>query len=49
MCHPGLVDEALIAADCLTHRREAEFRFLASDQCAHSLAARGLAFARLSV
>lgn len=47
MVHPGLVDEALQAADTLTHRREDEFRFLGSDQCALSLASRGIGLARL--
>lgn len=31
MCHPGLVDDALIAADSLSYPREEEYRFLASD------------------
>jgi predicted glycoside hydrolase/deacetylase ChbG (UPF0249 family) len=47
MVHPGLVDQALQAADGLTHQREAEFDFLASDQCALSLASRGIGLARL--
>jgi len=49
MCHPGLVDAALIAADCLTNRREAEFRFLASPACGESLAKRGIKLGRLEV
>lgn len=47
MVHPGLVDDALEAADCLTHQREAEFRFLASDECALSLERRHLTLSRL--
>lgn len=47
MVHPGLVDEALVAADSLTHQREAEFAFLASDACALSLAERGITLRRL--
>jgi predicted glycoside hydrolase/deacetylase ChbG (UPF0249 family) len=47
MVHPGFVDEALLAADSLTTQREAEYRFLASDQCPLSLAARGLSLSRL--
>ncbi len=31
MCHPGLVDDALIKADSLTTPREEEYRFLAGD------------------
>ena len=49
MCHPGLVDAALIAADCLTHRREAEFHYLASPECAESLDKRGIRLRRLDV
>ena len=49
MCHPGLVDAALIAADCLTDRREAEFRFLASAECAASLARRDITLGFLPV
>jgi len=47
MCHPGLVDAALCAADRVTARREAEYRFLASDDCARSLGERGIRLARL--
>ncbi|MGE5547499.1 MAG: ChbG/HpnK family deacetylase [Solirubrobacterales bacterium] len=47
MVHPGIVDEPLRAADTLTGQREVEYRFLASDACAASLAERGLTFARL--
>lgn len=49
MCHPGVVDAALIAADCLTHRREAEFHYLASADCAISLAERGITLGPLTV
>jgi chitin disaccharide deacetylase len=47
MCHPGHVDEALIAADRVTHRRAAEYRFLASDECGAMLRERGISLARL--
>lgn len=47
MVHPGLVDDALKAADSLTDQREVEFRFLGSEDCALSLAARHLTFSRL--
>ena len=40
MCHPGHVDEALRALDPVTDAREAELRFLLSDQLARA-AARG--------
>ncbi|CAA7620395.1 ChbG/HpnK family deacetylase [Magnetospirillum sp. UT-4] len=48
MVHPGHVDAALEAADTLTHQREVEYRFLASDDMVRSLARRGLTLARLS-
>lgn len=47
MVHPGFVDAALVAADSLTHQREVEFAFLASDACALSLADRGISLRRL--
>lgn len=47
MCHPGEVDDALRAVDCLTTRREAEYAFLASDACARALDESGLRLARL--
>lgn len=47
MAHPGLVDDALRAADSLTGQREVEFRFLGSDECALSLADRHLTLSRL--
>ncbi len=31
MCHPGFVDEMLVSVDNVTHQREREFAFLASD------------------
>ncbi|MGE5503850.1 MAG: ChbG/HpnK family deacetylase [Actinomycetota bacterium] len=42
MCHPGLVDDALKACEHVTTQREVEYRFLASDQMALDLAARGV-------
>jgi predicted glycoside hydrolase/deacetylase ChbG (UPF0249 family) len=47
MVHPGKVDDALRAADCLTHQREVEFAYLASDACVLSLAERGISLRRL--
>jgi predicted glycoside hydrolase/deacetylase ChbG (UPF0249 family) len=47
MCHPGKVDDALRAADCLTDQREVEFAYLASESCALSMAERGVSFRRL--
>ena len=47
MVHPGQVDEALIAADCLTDQREVELSFLASEQCGQMLSDQGLALAKL--
>lgn len=47
MVHPGLVDDALKAADSLTGQREVEYRFLASDDCVRSLAERGITLSRL--
>lgn len=48
MCHPGLVDDALIAADSLTTRREAEYRFLVSDECGRLLDRQGVRLERLA-
>ncbi len=31
MCHPGFVDETLVSVDNVTHQREREYAFLASD------------------
>ena len=39
MCHPGFVDEILIGLDPLTHQREREHAFLASDDFLSLLAA----------
>lgn len=47
MVHPGKVDAALAAADSLTHQREVEFAFLASDACALDLAERRISLRRL--
>lgn len=47
MVHPGMVDAALQAADCLTYQREVEYTFLASDACALSLADRRISLRRL--
>ncbi len=42
MCHPGFVDETLIALDPLTHQREREYQFLASDDFVRLLDAQGV-------
>ena len=47
MVHPGLVDAELVAADSLTHQREVEYRFLASDECVLDLAERRIALSPL--
>jgi predicted glycoside hydrolase/deacetylase ChbG (UPF0249 family) len=47
MVHPGFVDDALRAVDTLTDQREAEYRFLAADECVLSLAERSLTLKRL--
>ncbi|MCR6631609.1 MAG: ChbG/HpnK family deacetylase [Magnetospirillum sp.] len=47
MVHPGKVDDALRAADCLTGQREVELTFLASEECVLSLAGRGIGLRRL--
>ena len=39
MCHPGFVDETLIALDPLTDQREREHAYLASDEFPRLLAA----------
>jgi predicted glycoside hydrolase/deacetylase ChbG (UPF0249 family) len=39
MCHPGFVDDVLISLDPLTHQREQEYAFLASDDFLHLLEA----------
>lgn len=48
MCHPGHVDEALVALDPVTQTRENELRFLLSPDFATMLGARGAGLARLS-
>ena len=40
MCHPGFVDEVLVALDPLTKQREREYEFLASEALPALLAAR---------
>ena len=47
MCHPGLVDDALVAADCLTDQREVESTPAPRMQCARFIQQRGIGFARL--
>lgn len=42
MCHPGLVDDALIACDSVTHQREEEYRTLKSDAFGEWLVERGI-------
>ena len=39
MCHPGFVDETLVALDPLTHQREQEHALLAGDNSEPLLAA----------
>jgi hypothetical protein len=45
MCHPGFVDDMLIALDPLTTQREREREFLGSDRLPELLAARNMALA----
>lgn len=45
MCHPGFIDDALIALDSLTTQREQEREFLAGDRLPELLAARNVALA----
>jgi chitin disaccharide deacetylase len=47
MVHPGMVDDALRAADTLTGQREVEYRYLAEGALA-DLTARGITLTRLS-
>jgi len=47
MCHPGEVDEALLACERLTDQRAVEYAFLASDKMTTSLTRRGLVLAPL--
>ncbi len=42
MCHPGFVDEELIAHDPVTDQREREFRFLAGEEFPRLLADRNM-------
>lgn len=46
MCHPGHVDEALVALDPVTDAREAEWRWLMSPGFAQALERRGAALVR---
>jgi predicted glycoside hydrolase/deacetylase ChbG (UPF0249 family) len=46
MCHPGFVDETLIALDPLTHQREREFAYLESDDFLRLLAMNTITLAR---
>jgi chitin disaccharide deacetylase len=48
MCHPGFVDETLIASDPVTVRREQEYVYLAGDEFPRLLARRGLRLGRLA-
>jgi predicted glycoside hydrolase/deacetylase ChbG (UPF0249 family) len=43
MCHPGFVDDMLVALDPLTTQREREYEFLASDRLPALLAERNIA------
>jgi predicted glycoside hydrolase/deacetylase ChbG (UPF0249 family) len=45
MCHPGFVDDTLVALDPLTTQREREREFLAGDRLPELLAARNMALA----
>jgi predicted glycoside hydrolase/deacetylase ChbG (UPF0249 family) len=45
MCHPGFVDSELVARDRLTHRREAEYAFLAGQDFPAVLANAGASLA----
>ncbi len=47
MCHPGLVDASLRDRDPVTDSREAEYRYLASAEFPHDMAAAGLRLTRL--
>ena len=46
MCHPGFVDETLIALDPLTHQREREFAYLESDDFFRLLTTNNVTLAR---
>lgn len=45
MCHPGFIDEMLVALDPLTDQRQREYDYLASDAFPALLAARNVTFA----
>jgi len=47
MCHPGFADATLAERDPITHQREDELRYLASDDFPRDLADAGLALCRL--
>jgi len=47
MCHPGLVDAVLTSRDSVTLPREAEYRYLASEEFARDLAASHLRLGRI--
>jgi hypothetical protein len=47
MCHPGLVDEVLASRDPVTRPREAEYRYLASEEFVQNLATSHLRLGRL--
>lgn len=46
MCHPGFVDDTLLALDPLTHQREREYKFLSSNDFAIMMNESGLTLAR---
>jgi hypothetical protein len=46
MCHPGFVDEMLVGVDNITHQREREFAFLASDDWPKMLGANNVTLDR---
>lgn len=48
MCHPGHVDAELVAADPLTHHREAEYAYFAGEGFPADLAAAGCRVARFN-
>lgn len=48
MCHPGLSDPELAAADRVTTEREEEYRYFLSDEFSAALQAHGVTISRLS-
>lgn len=48
MCHPGLTDPELVAADRVTSEREEEYRYFLSDAFPAALQAQGVTISRLS-